>query len=120
MNDMTSFFVRGPYEIKFESRKGGRALIFDRFWSEESEASDLAGKRGCYVFAMRAGGGLQPIYVGKATKNFKQETFNPSNKHKFHNGFSRYSRGTPVIYFVVHPLQKGRTNAKQIAEIEDS
>lgn len=60
-----------------------------------------------------------PIYVGKATKSFRQETFNPTNRHKYHNGFSEYAKGTPVMYFVRHPQQKGRTNDKQIKEIED-
>ncbi len=68
---------------------------------------------------MRAGGGLQPIYVGKATKTFQQETFNPSNKNKYHQGFSDYAKCTPVMYFVVHPKQKGPINSRQIKEIED-
>jgi len=60
-----------------------------------------------------------PIYVGKATRTFKQETFNQANKHKYHNGFSEYAKGTPLMFFVVHPTQKGKTNTKQIGEIED-
>lgn len=116
---MASFVVHGPFEVTHEKRKGGRTLVFDDFWEEHAEAEHLAEKCGCYVFAMRTGGGLQPIYVGKATRNFKQETFNPSNRHKYHNGFSNYARGSPIMYFVVHPNQKGRTNERQIAEIED-
>ena len=57
--------------------------------------------------------------MGKATKTFKQETFNPSNRHKYHNGFSDYAKGTPLMYFVVHSSQRGPTNSKQIKEIED-
>jgi hypothetical protein len=116
---MSTFVVHGPFEVSHEKKKGGRTLVFDNFWEEDSEASFLRSERGCYVFAMRTGGGLQPIYVGKATKTFKQEVFNPTNKHKYHNGFSDYARGTPVMYFVVHPSQKGPTNATQIGRIED-
>jgi hypothetical protein len=115
---MTTFAIRGPYKIDYENRKGGRALSFDDFWSEESEAYELAEERGCYVFAIR-NKGLTPIYVGKATKSFRQETFNQANRHKYSDGFSEYGRGTPVMYFVVHAAQRGPTNAKQIAEIED-
>lgn len=115
---MASFEVFGPFELTYENRKGGRTLVFDRFWSEGSEASFLASERGCYVFAIR-NRGLTPIYIGKATKTFRQETFNPSNRHKYHIGFSSYGKGTPLMYFVVHPASKGRTNAKQIAQIED-
>jgi hypothetical protein len=116
---MASFEVHGPFEITYENRKGGRCLVFDDFWAQESDAQYLAKERGCYVFAIRTGGGLQPIYIGKATKTFKQETFNPSNRHKYHNGFSDYSRGTPLMFFIVHPAQKGPTNGKHISEIED-
>lgn len=115
---MTSFIVHGPFKIAYENRKGGRILVFDDFWARGSEAHHLAERRGCYVFAMR-NRGLTPIYVGKATKTFRQETFNPSNRNKYHDGFSEYGKGTPVMYFVVHPAQRGPTNKKEIAQIED-
>jgi hypothetical protein len=114
---MVSFVVHGPFEISYENRRGGRTLVFDDFWQKHAKA-DLAGKQGCYVFAIR-NRALTPIYVGKATKTFKQETSNSANRHKYHNGFSDYAKGRPLIYFVVHPSQKGQTNRKQIAEIED-
>jgi hypothetical protein len=116
---MASFEIHGPFEVDFESRAGGRTLKFDGFWDGDSPAGYLADERGVYVFAISAGGGLQPIYVGKATKTFKQETFNPSNKHKYHNGFSNYARGKPVMFFVVHPAQRGPTNGTHIKKIED-
>lgn len=116
---MASFVVHGPFEVTVEKRKGGRTLVFDDFWDDDAEATYLANKCGCYAFAIRTGGGLQPLYVGKATRTFRQETFNPSNRHKYHDGFSDYARGTPVMYFVAHPSQKGRTNEKHIAAIED-
>lgn len=115
---MTSFVVHGPFEIEFQKRPGGRTLIFDEFWREEGRAHYLAHERGCYVFAMR-NRALTPLYVGKATKTFKQETFNPSNRHKYHNGFSHFAKGTPVIYFVVHPRQKGPASGKKIAQVEN-
>ena len=116
---MASFVVHGPFEVTYEKRKGGLTLVFDDFWSEEADANYLAEQRGCYVFAISAGGGLQPIYVGKATKTFKQETFNATNRHKYHNGFSDYARGKPLMYIIVHPAQKGPTNEKHIVEIEN-
>jgi hypothetical protein len=115
---MASFEVHGPFEIDYEKRKGGRVLVFDDFWSEEAEAYHLAEEKGCYVFAIR-NRALTPIYVGQATKSFKQETFNATNRTKYHNGFSDYAKGAPLMYFVVHPKQKGPINERQIAEIED-
>lgn len=115
---MTSFVVHGPFEVTYEKRKGGRTLVFSDFWSEDSVAHYLAAECGCYVFAIR-NRGLSPIYVGKATKTFEQETFNATNRHKYHDGFSEYAKGTPVMFFVIHPKQKGKTNRKHIAQIED-
>jgi hypothetical protein len=60
-----------------------------------------------------------PYTFGKATRTFRQETFNPNNRHKYHNGFSDYGKGAPLMFFVVHPAQKGRTNTREISEIED-
>ena len=115
---MVSFVVHGPFAISFENRKGGRTLIYDDFWQEESDAFDLANRKGCYVFAIR-NRGITPIYVGKATKTFKQETFNPTNRNKYQTGFSDFGQGTPIMYFVVHPYKTGSANGKNIAEIED-
>jgi hypothetical protein len=115
---MASFEVHGPFAVDWEQRKGGRTLLFEKFWSPESEASYLATRKGCYVFAIR-NRGLTPIYVGKATKTYSQETFNPWNREKYSNGFSEYAKGTPVMYFVVLPKSRGPANAKQIAQVED-
>jgi hypothetical protein len=98
---MASFVVHGPFEIDFENRRGGRT-------SESSKANYLAEERG----AVR-NKALTHIYVGKATKTFKQETFNSTNRHKYHNGFSEYAKGKPLMYFVVHPTSRGqRTRSK--------
>ncbi len=115
---MASFKVHGWFEIDYEKRKGGRTLVFDNFWSEGSKANYLGDERGCYVFSVKTGRGLEPTYVGKATKTFNQETFNPTNKHKYHDGFSEYARGLPIMFFVAHPDQKGKTSEKKIEKIE--
>lgn len=116
---MAEFIIDGPYEIPFEQKPGGRVILYNEFWIQTDELQELGGERGCYVFAIRAGKGATPIYVGKATKSFKQECLNPSNRHKFSNGMADYKKGTPVLYFVRHPKQKGKTNSKQIGEIEN-
>ena len=115
---MLSFIVHGPFAVEFEKRKGGRTLVFNNFWSDTSPANYLAEARGCYVFAI-SNRGPKPIYVGKATVSFKQETFNPTNKHKYHDGFSSYAKGSPIMYFIMHPKQKGHVNRKAIGELED-
>lgn len=112
-----TFEVRGPFEVPVEIKKGGRHLVFKSFWDEEEQA-EYATKRGCYVFAVRTSS-LKPLYVGKATKTFKQEVFNQSNRVKCQNGFMDYKKGTPLLYLVVHPEGKGKTNATEISNIED-
>lgn len=110
------FEVQGPFEINFEKRKGGRALIFSDFWEEGNGAiASLAGKKGCYVFAIR-NSGIKPIYVGKATKTFEQEVFNSSNKYKYQNGFSHCGKGTPVMFFIV---PNGRAKDETISAVEN-
>jgi hypothetical protein len=116
---MASFKVRGPFKIPFEKRKGGRTLLFEDFWCRDESFERLGNERGCYVFAVKTGRGLEPIYVGKATKTFKQETFNPSNRQKYHNGFSEYAKGTPLLFLVIHPAQRGKPNVRRIGKIED-
>jgi len=41
---------------------------------------DLLNTRGGYIFAIRAGKGFTPWYVGQAKKSFKQEIFTPHKK----------------------------------------
>jgi hypothetical protein len=115
---MAEFLVDGPYAVPFEQRPGGRILLHKKFW-KQGGFDELAAERGCCVFGIRAGKGMTPIYVGKATRSFKQECFNPANRHKFSNGMADYQKGTPVLYFVRHPSQRGKTNTKQIEEIEN-
>jgi hypothetical protein len=112
---MASFTVMGPYEIPYEVRPGGRFLLCDEFWQHHPA---MAMRKGCYVFAMR-NRGLTPIYVGQATVSFKQEAFNVANINKYTSGFLDYGKGTPLMYFVVLDVSKGKTNKKQITEVED-
>ena len=55
---------------------------------------------GCYVFAVRAGKGYTPYYVGRAEKNsILNEFLNPSNIGKYNDVLS-YTKGTPVIFLL--------------------
>ena len=46
------------------------------FWESNKKYEP---RRGCYVFAIRAGRGYTPGYIGKATKGFKNEVFEYHN-----------------------------------------
>ena len=115
---MAEFLVSGPHDIPFENAGGGRHLYYKDFWDQTADLKLIGDERGVYLFGIRAGKGFSPLYVGSATKTFKQECFNPSNRHKYLDGLADYKKCSPVMFFVVHPKQAGKTNIKEIEEIE--
>jgi len=116
---MTQFICHGPYKIATTKQKVGRTISktnISQFWSV---GAALAKSAGCYVFGVRAGKGITPLYVGKATKGFAQETFAADKLNKYHHGLSQYKRGTPVLFFLSPPTsKKGKTNLKHITALE--
>lgn len=113
-----TFKVRGPFAVPVEALGAGRVIADDLgpFWDEAAEIADA---RGCYVFAMRAGQGIVPWYVGKATKSFRQEVFADHKvAKKYTRVLAQYLKGTPVVFFVVHPAGKGAVNRSMIGAIE--
>lgn len=112
------FKVAGPFELSFSKSKGGKHLgkeHYRRFWARHSQ---MANRRGCYIFAMNAGKGSTPWYVGKATKSFKQEIFTPHKISKYQDALSRSKTGTPILYFVVYPAQPGKPANATIGSLE--
>ena len=114
----TIFTVNGPYEVPVYQGKGGRTVTTDevkQFWKDNAWAGKL---RGCYVFGIRAGKGLTPTYVGKATRGFKQEAFSPHKLTKYQQSLADYQKGTPILFFVTAPSKKGAPNTAHIGELE--
>jgi hypothetical protein len=56
--------------------------------------------------------------VGKATKTFKQECFEPHKLGKFNETLVEYDRGTLVAFFIIAPKGKGRPPTSQIGDLE--
>ncbi len=99
-----NFDVYGPYEIaRFTPKK----LITKESCTDlQSRLSEFDTSCGCYIFAMRAGKGIKPWYVGQANKSsLIQEALNPSNIVKFNTDVLSRFKGTPVIFFL--PLLTG-------------
>lgn len=116
---MKVFSVCGPYDIHLEPNAGGKMVAknLDAFWDEVGEhRHDL----GTYVFAIRAGKGYTPIYVGKTTKqSFEHEAFTVTNRAKHYNpALLGYKKGVPVLFLIVHPRGKGKVNSKAIDQVE--
>lgn len=110
--------MSGPHVVPvYEGKKGRivRSVEADAFFAHQVAQSK---KRGCYVFAMRSGGGITPTYVGKAVKSFGQECFAPHKLSKCNETLVDYDRGTLVIFFFEAPGNH-RAPAKQIALLEN-
>jgi hypothetical protein len=115
---MTKFTAHGPFEVPNYRGPGGRTVraIDGREFFNHHKA--LAPKRGCYVFGIRAGRGITPVYVGKATISFEAECFAVHKLSKYNESLADYARGTPVLFFVTHPDQRGRVATNRIRDLE--
>ncbi|MCO5083880.1 MAG: hypothetical protein M9955_19760 [Rhizobiaceae bacterium] len=71
------------------------------FWeSADSVEPGLSEACGCYVFAIRAGRGIKPWYVGKAERqSFKREAVTEDKLNKYELALRAAKKGTPLLYF---------------------
>jgi hypothetical protein len=118
-DDLKEFSVQGPFTVPLEPNKHGKMVAKDlaAFWKAVGETR---GRKGVYVFGMRAGKGITPIYVGQAVKQtFEEEAFTKHKRTDHYNpALLDYLKGNPVMFFVVHPQTRGKTNAKLIDAVE--
>jgi hypothetical protein len=120
---MVTFEVFGPFSIPFEISRRGRGgrpkkiiskKTASEFWKEIAASvghAHLASKKGCYVFAMSAGRGSMPWYVGKAEKNqrtLKHEVFHEDKRRKYNGVLKKSRRRTPHMFLLVRTQQQGR------------
>jgi hypothetical protein len=117
---MAEFYVKGPFVVPWVQR--GKARIIDTdnlkdFW-DTHVGTELQWARGCYVFGMRAGKGIVPVYVGRATKSFKQECFTHHKLYKINTSLLDWERGAPVLFLVPQDAKGGRTNTRLVAIAE--
>lgn len=114
------FEVFGPYEIPFVVNNGVKRIEkyhVKEFWTN-SELSQFCDKHGCYVFALRSGGGFKPWYVGKTNTGMKKECFS-SHKLDIYNGVVyKCDKGTPVMFFITYPGGKMKASQRIVGELE--
>ena len=115
---MAKFEVDGPLRVPVYKGANGRIVRADEGDEFFKKHRKLKGRRGCYVFGIRAGRGVTPVYVGKATKTFGQECFTPHKLGKCDEALVECLKGTLVLYFLVAPNGKGRPATNQIADLE--
>ncbi|MBK6688480.1 MAG: hypothetical protein IPG45_28670 [Deltaproteobacteria bacterium] len=92
----TIFTVERPRDVPVYAGKGGRTITNENVQSFWGDNDDLGGRKGCYIFGIRAGKGWTPGYVGKATKSFKQEVFAHDKLTRYQQFLADYKRGTPT------------------------
>lgn len=114
-----SFEVHGPFEVPTYLGAAARLIRSDEGRKFFTNYPALAKAAGCYVFGVRAGRGIVPFYVGKATRNFEQECFAPDKINRYNEALVDYNRGSPVLFLVAHPARSGRRNGQAIGELED-
>lgn len=115
---MTKFYIEGPFEVPLAPSVKVKMVAEDTadFWAA---IPAVRGKRGCYVFALRAGRGFTPLYVGKTMRTFEAECFTDHKLKHYNYALVDYDKGTPVMFFVVYPPKAGKPNAAEVADLED-
>jgi hypothetical protein len=106
---MITFETYGPFAVPIKDR----ALDKSReaaFWSSVEEAAPgLSGAIGCYIFAVRAGRGMRPWYVGKTDRaGFKREVFQDNKFRLYFEILRQRKRGTALLFFIARHTPRGR------------
>jgi hypothetical protein len=95
--------VHGPFKAEYTLSRAKIKCIDSShghaFWKRPDVAS-LASKQGVYVFVLKASQGYTPVYVGKSTKGFKDEIFEPQKLNHYGNALAQGPKGTPMFFFV--------------------
>ena len=102
------YTIHGPFEIKRQGKTVNHlATELKKFWSEIDEQFEgLSFACGCYLFALKAGKGSTPWYVGKAEKqSFSKEVFN-SHKVQYYNDIIANQKGKPIIFILAKRTRK--------------
>jgi hypothetical protein len=118
---MTDFVVTKRYRVPTKQiNKNCRVVDTEKlnhFWRTSDNVAD---KRGCYIFSMKAAKGELPFYVGKAAKqSFKQECFTPHKRADHYDIILNSRKGTPYICFVVQQKTRGKWSLTAIDEVEE-
>ncbi|HEY9165699.1 MAG TPA: hypothetical protein VIS48_06005 [Candidatus Kryptonia bacterium] len=107
------YSIHGPYEIPRQNTVVDRsAEALTDLWQEiEDNYEGLPEGCGCYLFALRAGKGITPWYVGVAEKqSFQRECFSP-HKISIYNDVLDEWKGTPLLYLVARNTPEARFSA---------
>lgn len=107
----------GEFALPCKTGKKEKTLDFSKetlkkFWQEINERDEkhngLSKACGCYIFAIRAGKGIKPWYVGQSKVPFEKECFAFHKRDIYRTVVERISKGTPVLILVARVTPKGK------------
>jgi hypothetical protein len=99
----------GPFRLPRSNGDFDRTSEKKRvFWKKvEAQVPSLPDAIGCYIFALKAGKGVRPWYVGKTEKaSFKNETWQPQ-KLLIYGDVIRAHKGTPELFLLAALTPEG-------------
>lgn len=115
----TDLRVIGPINIECQKKPGSMKNIGEdhvkSFFNKEGFRS-ISKKQGCYVFALKAGLGFTPWYVGKTAKSMIKECMVDGKLKYYNNVLFKGIKGNPVMFFIVG--DKNKIPAKVIDQVE--
>ena len=117
---LIAFHPYGPFEIPTLDRVPDRKRL-NEFWDmvEECEPG-LSSAIGCYIFAVRAGRGIRPWYVGKTDRlGFRREAFQAPKLLIYGEVLRPRKRGTALLYLIARhtpgqKFMKRKTNENKV------
>jgi len=113
--------ISGPFEVSCEKATRGSSRRIEagnvkEFW--ETGAGHYSTKQGCYIFALKAGRGYTPWYVGKTKRqSLRDECFGQFQLGKYNKALFNH-RGKPVIFFVAPAGNKNVAPREVVVELE--
>jgi hypothetical protein len=98
----------GPFKMP-RNNGGIDRTLKNSFWSSiDSKHPFLSDAVGCYIFALKAGKGYRPWYVGKTDKQcFADETWNHANLLNY-GEIIRKRKGSPMLFLLAKITPQGR------------
>ena len=112
----------GPYDLPVDNDNNLDFSLNARkqFWArvEKRSEHDLQIGRGCYVFAMRAGKGMTPWYVGQSKSGFKGEVFQRTKQDHYVAVKSSYKKGTAILFLITRFTNGGKIMKGQLPKPE--
>ena len=112
------FDVAGPFKL---SRHTSKQIITKQSLKELKFELDewedgLSDACGCYVFAIRAGKGYTPYYVGQSSKRgIADEALNSTNREKYSQALSE-GKGAPVLFVIPMRTPSGKFRKRKKAD----